>query len=79
MEGISKGKWFGRTRTNKLVFISSAANLQGRLVDAEIVSAGPWSLQGRVDEGVTSVLYLDLHQPALVEEAHTPVLVGIDR
>ncbi len=48
IEGEAKGKWYGRTRTNKLVHIASDEPLAGRLVDARITQTGPWSLQGEL-------------------------------
>ncbi len=40
-----KDSWTGRTRTNKIVHVQgSEANLEGRVVDVDIVRAGPWSL-----------------------------------
>lgn len=47
VEDQHKGKWRGRTRRNKLVFVESDLPLAGRLVDVEIVWTGPWSMQGR--------------------------------
>jgi len=47
VERQSKGKWEGRTRTGKIVFVPGDASLLGRLVRVEIVATGPWSLQGR--------------------------------
>ena len=66
IEGQHKGKWRGRTRQNKLVFVEhgsrntgmleetahpsvapAGADLRGRLVEAQITWAGPWSMQGR--------------------------------
>jgi len=47
VEDQHKGKWRGRTRQNKLVFIDSELPLRGRLVDAQITWTGPWSMQGR--------------------------------
>lgn len=47
IEGNHKGKWRGRTRQNKLVFIESDLPLRGRLVRAQITWTGPWSMQGR--------------------------------
>lgn len=47
VEDQHKGKWRGRTRTNKLVFIDSPLPLRGRLVDVQITWTGPWSMQGR--------------------------------
>ena len=47
VEGLHKGKWRGRTRQNKLVFVSSDHDLRGRLIEAQITWTGPWSMQGR--------------------------------
>ncbi|MGC8838273.1 MAG: MiaB/RimO family radical SAM methylthiotransferase [Anaerolineae bacterium] len=48
VEDLHRGKWRGRTRTNKLVFLSDPRDLRGMLVLARIAWAGPWSLQGEV-------------------------------
>jgi tRNA-2-methylthio-N6-dimethylallyladenosine synthase len=42
------GLWWGRTRTDKLVFFASPHDYQGRLVPVRITSTGPWSLKGTV-------------------------------
>ncbi len=47
IEGQRKGKWEGRTPQNKIVFVSHPEDLRGRLVEVEIVWAGPYSMQGR--------------------------------
>lgn len=47
VESMHKGKWRGRTRQNKLVFVSSEHDLRGRLIEAQITWTGPWSMQGR--------------------------------
>lgn len=47
VEGLHKGKWRGRTRQNKLVFVESSLDLRGRLIEAQITWTGPWSMQGR--------------------------------
>ncbi len=62
VEGKKKGKWFGRTRTNKLVFFeapefpqrqglasgpSRGHDWRGQLVPVEITWTGPWSMQGQ--------------------------------
>ncbi len=47
VESQHKGKWRGRTRQNKLVFVDSELPLRGRLIEAQIVWTGPWSMQGR--------------------------------
>lgn len=48
VEEKQKGRWKGRTRTNKLVFFedNSGVNWQGRLVDVNITWTGPWSMRG---------------------------------
>lgn len=46
VEGREKGKWSGRTRSNKLVFFESDLDLRGDLVTVEVQAAGPWSLRG---------------------------------
>ncbi len=48
VEGQHKGKWQGRTRTNKLVFFKSDQSWLGRLALVRIDKAGPWSLQGEL-------------------------------
>ena len=40
-----KGRWKGRTPTNKLVFLESDDDLKGRIVPVTITWAGPWSMQ----------------------------------
>jgi tRNA-2-methylthio-N6-dimethylallyladenosine synthase len=55
VEGREKGKWKGRSRTNKPVFFPNPVGTEydgldwtGKLVDVTIETAGPWSLVGRV-------------------------------
>jgi tRNA-2-methylthio-N6-dimethylallyladenosine synthase len=51
VEGKKKGKWYGRTRTNKLVFFEDGGKgWRGRLVPVEITWTGPWSMQGQVNQ-----------------------------
>jgi tRNA-2-methylthio-N6-dimethylallyladenosine synthase len=40
-----KGRWKGRTPTNKLVFIESDEDLRGKTKSVTITWAGPWSMQ----------------------------------
>lgn len=47
VEDQHKGKWRGRSRQNKLVFVESDLPLRGRLVDVQVTWTGPWSMQGR--------------------------------
>ena len=47
VERRHKGKWQGRTRTNKLVFLPvEDDDLTGNMVNVKIEKTGPWSLQG---------------------------------
>ncbi|MBM3940144.1 MAG: tRNA (N6-isopentenyl adenosine(37)-C2)-methylthiotransferase MiaB [SAR202 cluster bacterium] len=48
VDGHHRGRWQGRTRTDKLVFIESDEDLAGRLVSVRITKTSPWSLQGRL-------------------------------
>jgi tRNA-2-methylthio-N6-dimethylallyladenosine synthase len=41
-----KGRWRGRTPTNKLVFVESGENLRGQVRTVQITWTGPWSMQG---------------------------------
>jgi tRNA-2-methylthio-N6-dimethylallyladenosine synthase len=49
VEGRNKGKWYGRTRTDKLVFFSSGREYPGQLVKIKIEKTSPWSLQGKIE------------------------------
>jgi tRNA-2-methylthio-N6-dimethylallyladenosine synthase len=49
VEGKRGGKWYGRTRTDKLVFFSSEQDYLGQLVKIRIEKTSPWSLQGRIE------------------------------
>ncbi|HEX5416168.1 MAG TPA: tRNA (N6-isopentenyl adenosine(37)-C2)-methylthiotransferase MiaB [Chloroflexota bacterium] len=51
VEDDDRGKWKGRTRTNKLVFFDDPRNWLGRLAQVRIDRASPWSLQGTVVGG----------------------------
>jgi len=43
-----KGRWKGRTPTNKLVFIESDENLRGTVLPVTVTWSGPWSMQARI-------------------------------
>jgi tRNA-2-methylthio-N6-dimethylallyladenosine synthase len=49
VEGKQKGKWFGRTSTDKLVFFHDNGNHIGKLVNLRVDLTGPWSLQGTIN------------------------------
>jgi tRNA-2-methylthio-N6-dimethylallyladenosine synthase len=51
VEGQVKGKWQGRTRTNKPVFFAHNGDWRGQLVQVKVEKTSPWSLQGRLAEG----------------------------
>lgn len=48
-EEQKRGRWRGRTPTNKLVFVDSQDNLLGQERDVRIDWTGPWSLVGTLD------------------------------
>ncbi|MGE3913459.1 MAG: tRNA (N6-isopentenyl adenosine(37)-C2)-methylthiotransferase MiaB [Chloroflexota bacterium] len=62
IEGESRGKWYGRTRNNKLLHIASEQNLAGQLLEAKVTHTSPWSLQGTVERIIPT-----LPQPVLSE------------
>ncbi len=55
VDGQHKGKWRGRTRTDKLVFFSHPDHWRGRLALVRVTWAGPWSMQGEVVGDATPV------------------------
>ncbi|MBC8336197.1 MAG: tRNA (N6-isopentenyl adenosine(37)-C2)-methylthiotransferase MiaB [Anaerolineales bacterium] len=40
-----KGRWRGRTPTNKLVFVETDDDLRGQIIPVRITWTGPWSMQ----------------------------------
>ncbi|MBI2953711.1 MAG: tRNA (N6-isopentenyl adenosine(37)-C2)-methylthiotransferase MiaB [Chloroflexi bacterium] len=48
VEGKKKGKWQGRTRTNKLVFFKDDRPWLGKLASVRVDKASAWSSQGTV-------------------------------
>jgi tRNA-2-methylthio-N6-dimethylallyladenosine synthase len=49
VEGRKKGKWYGRIRSDKLVFYSHPDDRRGQLVKVKIEKTSPWSLQGTLE------------------------------
>jgi tRNA-2-methylthio-N6-dimethylallyladenosine synthase len=49
VEGQEKGKWFGRTRTDKLVFFQDRGDFQSKIVRVKIIRSSPWSLTGTLE------------------------------
>jgi tRNA-2-methylthio-N6-dimethylallyladenosine synthase len=44
-----KGRWRGRTPTNKLVFVESDEDLHGRIESVKVTWTGPWSMQAALE------------------------------
>ncbi|UCH59509.1 MAG: tRNA (N6-isopentenyl adenosine(37)-C2)-methylthiotransferase MiaB [Anaerolineales bacterium] len=53
-----RGRWKGRTPTNKLVFVESDQDLRGQLRTVQITWTGPWSMQAALPH--TEQLNVDL-------------------
>jgi tRNA-2-methylthio-N6-dimethylallyladenosine synthase len=45
-----RNRWFGRTRTDRLVFFEDPGDWLGRMARVKITWAGPWSLVGEVEQ-----------------------------
>jgi len=54
VEGLSQGRWYGRTRTNKLVFFEDSGQWQGLLAQVKIEKSGPWWLLGKLKANLES-------------------------
>jgi tRNA-2-methylthio-N6-dimethylallyladenosine synthase len=50
VEGKTRGKWRGRTRSDKLVFFSDSGDRLGQLASIRIEKTSPWSLQGKLEK-----------------------------
>ena len=46
VEGLKRGRWFGRNRNDKLVYFDEDFNRSGEMVTVKIDRVGPWSLHG---------------------------------
>jgi tRNA-2-methylthio-N6-dimethylallyladenosine synthase len=57
-----RGRWKGRTTTNKLVFVESEESLRGKILPISITWTGPWSMQGRLIGQQATPITLDLVQ-----------------
>jgi len=45
-----KGRWRGRTPTNKLVFVESDDDLKGKTIPVAVTWTGPWSMQANLQK-----------------------------
>ncbi len=57
-----RGRWKGRTSTNKLVFVESERSLLGEVLPVRITWTGPWSMQGSLMEKQPVPVALELLQ-----------------
>ena len=57
-----RGRWKGRTTTNKLVFVESDRSLLGQVLPVTITWAGPWSMQGTIMKQQSTPISLGLLQ-----------------
>lgn len=73
VEDFHKGKWKGRTRTNKLVFFEDPRDRRGDLALVRITWTGPYSMQG-VPADLPPTLSV---QREPVEETSVPVPVPV--
>jgi tRNA-2-methylthio-N6-dimethylallyladenosine synthase len=55
-----RGRWKGRTPTNKLVFVESDLDLRGKSLPVQITWTGPWSMQARLNGRQGADLALEL-------------------
>ena len=53
VEGQKKGRWWGRTRNDKLVFFEDEKNWHGNLARVSVTWTGPWSLIGETSDSET--------------------------
>jgi tRNA-2-methylthio-N6-dimethylallyladenosine synthase len=65
-----RGRWKGRTPTNKLVFVESDEDLRGQMRLARITWTGPWSMQAALPRQPSSQLV------ELASLSHNPDLAG---
>ena len=57
--GGARGRWRGRTPTNKLVFVESERDLRGQILDVRVTWTGPWSMQAKLEGEITAEQPLD--------------------
>ncbi|MCI0440589.1 MAG: MiaB/RimO family radical SAM methylthiotransferase, partial [Chloroflexi bacterium] len=46
VEGRKRGRWYGRSRNDKLVYFDAEDDILGEVVNLKIAKTSPWSLQG---------------------------------
>ena len=55
-----RGRWRGRTPTNKLVFVESDEDLRGQVRSALVTWTGPWSMQATLPHTQGATLPVEL-------------------
>ena len=58
-EAKVKGRWRGRTPTNKLVFVETDDDLRGKVLPVRITWTGPWSMQATLLNQPPTPIILD--------------------
>ena len=48
VEGKKKGKWYGRSRNDKLTFFEEDEDCEGKILSVEVEKTSSWALQGKV-------------------------------
>ena len=59
-----RGRWKGRTTTNKLVFVESENSLRGQVIPVVVTWTGPWSMQGRLPNAQPAPIPVEVIQTA---------------
>ncbi len=55
-----RGRWKGRTPTNKLVFVESEDDLRGQTRRVQVTWTGPWSMQAVLPSRADSAVPVEL-------------------
>ncbi len=55
-----RGRWRGRTPSNRLVFVEAERDLRGQVLPVQITWTGPWSMQGRLTGAARAEIPLTL-------------------
>ena len=61
-----RGRWKGRTPTNKLVFLESAEDLRGKLLPVQITWTGAWSMQAALPQLIGVKLMKEVNAGSLL-------------
>jgi tRNA-2-methylthio-N6-dimethylallyladenosine synthase len=48
VEGKKRGKWYGRSRNDKITFFEMEEDCEGKILEVEVEKTSPWALQGKV-------------------------------